>query len=109
MTEARTADLAAETIMIPAPRVEIERPSMLNVEDHEAWPVVSRLSIPVGVEIGFGRFKVRDLLSLEVGKLIESSWPESGDIMVSAGGIQIGWSEFEVEDQRLMARVTRLA
>ncbi|MDE1178379.1 MAG: FliM/FliN family flagellar motor switch protein [Edaphobacter sp.] len=84
-------------------------PGMKRIEKHMAWPVLSVLEMSVSAEIPLEDFKVRDLLALESGQLIASAWPETEDVTVMAGGVQAGWSEFEVEDQKLLVRLTRLA
>lgn len=96
-----------ERVVVPQPQVV--RPGIERIEEHTAWPVLSRLSVPVRAEIGLTGFKVRDLLALETGKVIESAWQETEDVRLKAGGVHVGWSEFEVEDQQLLVRLTRLA
>jgi hypothetical protein len=46
---------------------------------------------------------------LEVGQIVESLCPDSDDVPVKVGQVQLGWSEFEVVEQRLAVRLTRLA
>ena len=53
-------------------------------------------------------FRVQDLLALERGSVLESRWSHAEDVPVWCGGVQLVWSEFEVVDQRLAVRVTRL-
>jgi flagellar motor switch protein FliN/FliY len=36
-------------------------------------------------------------------------WPDSEDVPVKVGQVQLGWSEFEVVEQQLAVRLTRLA
>jgi flagellar motor switch protein FliM len=98
-----------ESMAKPGAPAQAKRPGMMQIDEHEAWPVLARLSIPLNAEIGLARFKVRDLLALETGQVIASEWPETEDVTVKAGGVQVGWSEFEVEDQKLLVRLTRLA
>jgi flagellar motor switch protein FliN len=69
---------------------------------------VSRLPVEVGVTVPVRAFRVRDLLTLEPGRLIESQWGNGEDLPLSAGDVQLAWSEFEVIDTQLAVRVTRL-
>jgi flagellar motor switch protein FliM len=94
---------------VVVPPVQVERPGITRIEEHTAWPVLSRLAMPLRAEISLAGFKVRDLLALEIGKVIESAWQETEDVRLKAGGVHVGWSEFEVEDQQLLVRLTRLA
>lgn len=85
------------------------KPWMVRIEEHAEWPALSKLSVPMSAEIVLAGFKVRDLLALDNGQVIESGWPETEDVPVKAGQVQVGWSEFEVVDQQLLIRLTRLA
>jgi flagellar motor switch protein FliM len=55
------------------------------------------------------RFRVRNLLALDVGRVIETQWNHGEDVPLRAGEVQLAWSEFEVIETRLAVRVTRLA
>ena len=54
-------------------------------------------------------FRVRNLLALEPNLVIETQWGHAEDVPLSAGNVQLAWSEFEVVETRLAVRVTRLA
>jgi flagellar motor switch protein FliN/FliY len=84
------------------------KPWMMRIEEHAGWPVLSKLTVPISAEIAFADFKVRDLLALKIGQVIASEWQETEDVPVTAGQVQVGWSEFEVVDQQLLIRLTRL-
>ena len=70
---------------------------------------VSRLPVELDVTVPVREFRVRDLLALEPGRLIESQWSHGEDLPLSSGSVQVAWSEFEVIDSQLAVRVTRLA
>jgi flagellar motor switch/type III secretory pathway protein FliN len=53
-------------------------------------------------------FRVRNLLALKPGRVIESQWANGEDVPVASGAVQLAWSEFEVIDSQLAVRVTRL-
>jgi flagellar motor switch protein FliN/FliY len=53
-------------------------------------------------------FRVRNLLALEPGQLIESQWGNGEDMPLSSGDVQLAWSEFEVVDLQMAVRITRL-
>lgn len=84
------------------------RCSLEKIEEHPLWPLLSRMTIATIAGISLSGFKVGDLLRLKPGELVESDWPHTEDIPVKAGSVQVAWSEFEVADQRLMVRLTRL-
>lgn len=66
------------------------------------------LPMQLDVTIPIPRFRVQDLLALEKGAILESRWPHAEDVPVWCGGVQLVWTEFEVVDQKLAVRVTRL-
>jgi len=65
-------------------------------------PVVLQVSVPVR------EFRVRRLLALIPGVLIETQWGHGEDLPLSSGAVQLAWTEFEVVESKLAVRVTRL-
>lgn len=84
-------------------------PSMVKIEEHPAWPVLARLPVMMTAEVELSRFKVRDLLGLAQGQVFESVSPDTGDVPLKVGSVQLGWTEFEVVEQKIALRLTRLA
>jgi flagellar motor switch/type III secretory pathway protein FliN len=80
-----------------------------NLESHAAWPLLSRLPVQLAAAVPVTGFRVRDLLQLAAGKLLETAWAENEDIPLRAGRVQMSWCEFEVVERRLSVRLTRLA
>ncbi len=70
--------------------------------------VLSRLPVEVDVAVPIRKFRVRDLLTLAEGTVIASQWIQGDDLPLAAPGAQLAWTEFEVIDQRLAVRITRL-
>jgi flagellar motor switch/type III secretory pathway protein FliN len=87
----------------------IQSPASAGNED---FPVrntlVSRLPVEVDVSVPIRKFRVRDLLTLAEGAVIASQWVQGDDLPLAAPGAQLAWTEFEVIDQRLAVRITRL-
>jgi len=69
----------------------------------ERMPVSLSISIPVR------GFRVRTLLGMRAGELIETQWVNGEDLPLASGDLQLAWCEFEVVDTKLAVRVTRLA
>ena len=69
----------------------------------ERMPVSLSISIPVR------GFRVRTLLAMRTGDLIETQWVNGEDLPLSSRDLQLAWCEFEVVDTKLAVRVTRLA
>lgn len=79
------------------------------MEEHPAWPMISRLPAMLAVSIPLRGFRVCDLLNLQRRQTIASLWAETEDVPLKAGELQIAWGEFEVVEQNMALRLTRLA
>jgi flagellar motor switch protein FliN/FliY len=82
-------------------------PWMMRIEEHPHWETLSQLRVTMRAGVRL-RFRVRDLLALKDGQVFESLSPATDDVPVRVGQMQLGWSEFEVLDQRMALRLTRL-
>jgi flagellar motor switch protein FliN/FliY len=102
--EASGADHAAgQQALVPSPH----RP-----EEEDFTPLsgpVARLPVELGVSVPVREFRVRNLLALEPGQVVESQWTLGDDLPLASGKVQLAWSEFEVVDAQLAVRITRLA
>ena len=74
-----------------------------------AQTVEARLPVQLNVGIPIRGFRVRNLVMLERNMLVESHWAPGEDVPVLSGDVQLAWSEFEVVEQQLAVRLTRLA
>lgn len=72
-------------------------------------PAIGRLPVELEVAVPVRAFRVRHLLALDRGQVIETQWSHGGDLPLTAGDVQLAWSEFEVIETRLAVRLTRLA
>jgi flagellar motor switch protein FliN/FliY len=70
---------------------------------------VARLPVELEVAVPVRDFRVRNLLCLEPGQVIETQWAHGEDLPLACGDVQLAWSEFEVIDTQLAVRLTRLA
>ncbi len=96
------AEVSTGQALVPAP----QRPE----EDEEIafGTEVARLPVELDVAVPVRDFRVRHLLALTPGQLIESQWGHGEDVPLAAGEVQLAWTEFEVAETQLMVRVTRL-
>ena len=69
---------------------------------------LARLPVELDVAVPIRQFRVRNLLSLAPGQVVESQWGNGEDVPLASGAVQLTWSEFEVIDARLAVRITRL-
>jgi flagellar motor switch protein FliM len=67
------------------------------------------LPVELDVAVPVREFRVRNLLALDCGQVIETQWGHGEDVPLASGEVQLAWSEFEVVDSQLRVRVTRLA
>jgi hypothetical protein len=81
---------------------------MSRIEEHPSWETFAQLRVTMRAGVALNRFKVLDLLSLKEGQVFESVSPDTEDVPLKVGQVQLGWSEFEIVDQRIALRLTRL-
>jgi flagellar motor switch/type III secretory pathway protein FliN len=67
-----------------------------------------RLPVELEVAIPLRDFRVRNLLSLQAGTLVESRWMHGDDVPIGSADVQLAWSEIDVLDTQLAVRLTRL-
>lgn len=72
-------------------------------------PAIGAIPVQVDVAVPVRNFRVRNILALAPGTVIESRWGHSDDLPLASGGVQLAWCEFEVIDAQLGVRITRLA
>jgi flagellar motor switch protein FliN/FliY len=70
--------------------------------------LAAKLPLQLDLLVPLPSFRVQSLLSLEKGQVIETAWPHTEDLPLWSGGVHLVWTEFEVVDQKLAVRVTRL-
>ena len=70
---------------------------------------LARLPLQLDVTVPIPSFRVEDLLTLEKDTVLESGWSHTEDVPVWCGGVQLAWTEFEVVDEKLAVRVTRIS
>jgi flagellar motor switch protein FliN len=86
-------------------------PSQQAIESLALIPpnsLANRLPVEVDVAVPVRGFRVRNLLALEPGAVVESKWGPGEDVPLGCGDVQLAWSEFEVVDAQLAVRLTRL-
>ena len=69
---------------------------------------LARMPVELDVAIPIPDFRVRNLLALAPGQLIESGWGNGEDVPLASGDVQVAWTEFEVIESDLAVRITRL-
>ena len=72
-------------------------------------PLVLRLPVEVDVSVPIRGLRVKHLLALAPGQVIESQWNHGIDLPLAACDVQLAWTEFEVMETKLAVRVTRVA
>jgi flagellar motor switch/type III secretory pathway protein FliN len=96
-------EIASETALVPAPQVA--------ASDDLIPPgsPLARLPVEVDVTVPVREFRLRNLLAMAPGLVIETEWAPGEDLPLAAGQVQLAWTEFEVVEKQLAVRITRLA
>jgi flagellar motor switch protein FliN len=97
-----TAGANPTQALVPAPRSEAEAPTGFSRQ-------VLRLPVELNIAVPVREFRLRHLLALAPGQLVESQWSGGNDLPLAAGDVCLAWVEFEVVETRLAVRVTRVA
>jgi flagellar motor switch/type III secretory pathway protein FliN len=92
----------ARQALIPSPQGVADVLSSSN-----AW--AGRLPVELDVAVPLKGFRVRKLLALTPGTVVESQWGHGEDLPLACGDVQLAWTEFEVIETHLAVRLTRLA
>jgi flagellar motor switch/type III secretory pathway protein FliN len=95
-------EAAAEQALVPSPHLPVEGAAFTLTAQ------LARLPVEVDIAVPVRDFRVRNLLTLEPGQVIETQWAHGEDMPLAAGAVQLAWSEFEVVESQLAVRVTRL-
>lgn len=85
-----------------------EQPAEIAVDGKLPIERIAGLPVQLDVRIPVPDFRISDLLGLTPGQVVSSEWPSSDDVPLTSGDVQLVWTEFEVVDQTLAVRVTRL-
>lgn len=99
--ESGQAGESARQALIPSPLVVVDVLSPPN-----AW--AGRLPVELDVAVPLKDFRVRKLLTLAPGTIVESQWGHGEDLPLACGDVQLAWTEFEVIETQLAVRLTRL-
>jgi len=79
------------------------------LEGEDRHERLDRLAMQLDVMVRVQSMRVRDLLAMEKGTVVETIHEHSQDVPVRSGGALLVWAEFEVVEQKLAVRITRLA
>lgn len=73
------------------------------------WAAFQLLSCQLTLQIPIPGFTVAALLRLAPNDVINTHWLQGSDVPLHVNGKLIGWTEFEVIDDHLAARLTQIA
>ena len=108
--EANGQENAAERAKDASADLSLEE--RLDLEERDAGlslnPITARLPVELDVSIVVHEFRVRHLLNLEPGQIIETRWSHGQDLPLAAGRQRLAWTEFEVVDTTMAVRITHL-
>ena len=102
-------DASSQALVTVTPQTPNEQYAEEEVVEESLTGPVAALPVEVDVSVPVRDFRVRNLLSLEAGQVIESQWSNGDDMPLHAREVQLAWNEFEVLDTELAVRITRLS
>lgn len=70
---------------------------------------LDRMPMQLDVMVKVRAFRVKDLLALAKGNVVETVHEHTQDVPVRCGGALLVWAEFEVVEPKLAVRIARLA
>lgn len=73
------------------------------------WNAFQMLPCQLSLQISIPGFTVSALLRLSPNDVINTHWLQGTDVPLRVNGKVIGWTEFEVIDDCLAARLTQIA
>jgi flagellar motor switch/type III secretory pathway protein FliN len=91
----------AEPMQVATPPPSVQAEDLL---DTMPW-----LPCNISLELPVVRFTIGDLLNLTTGSVVATACHQTSDVPVRVNGLLIGWTEFEVIEDRLAARITEQA
>jgi flagellar motor switch/type III secretory pathway protein FliN len=92
---------------VPEPVLVATPPPAVQIQDQlDSMPW---LPCTLSLELPVVRFTIGDLLTLTTGSVVATSCHQTSDVPLRVNGLLIGWTEFEVIDDRLAVRVTEQA
>jgi flagellar motor switch protein FliN len=116
-SESRTVSTYSETVDPAKPRLLLleknEEDTAADVEetvdtDPLLSPPFSLLPVQLDVCIPLSSFRVSDLVALKCGSIVTTDWGSADDLPLWCGHVQLLWAEFEVVNQKIAVRITRL-
>jgi flagellar motor switch protein FliN len=104
-----TATQQASSVADSAATIAVAQDAPTSEHKSSLTVLAAKLPLQLDLRVPLPSFRVQQLLSLEKGQVVETAWPHTEDLPLWSGGVQLVWTEFEVVDQKLAVRVTRLA
>lgn len=101
--------MSTEIVASSDPLSQFTDVALGRIEDHPAWPSLSRVPEMLTALVPLEKFTVRALMLLDTGQTIGSSLAIAEDIPLKIGQVQLLWGEFEVVELSMSLRVTRVA
>lgn len=81
----------------------------LASQEPKNWGAFQMLPCRISLEIPIPGFTISALLNLSANAVINTHWLQGSDVPLCVNGKIIGWTEFEVIDDHLAARLTQIA
>jgi flagellar motor switch/type III secretory pathway protein FliN len=93
----------------PAPEPVLVATPPPAVHAHDSLDSMPWLPCTLSLELPVVRFTIGDLLTLTTGSVVATSCHQTSDVPLRVNGLLIGWTEFDVIEDRLAVRITEQA
>lgn len=105
----QTTEPVQETQSLPLEQQQLPISSLTAAPQRLSLsPPLARLPVELDIAVPIREFRVRNLVGLQPGQIVETQWEDTGDLPLAAGDVQLAWCEFEVVETRMAVRITRL-
>ena len=88
---------------VKPPSAEVDKMPDDRLNSMPWLPCTLTLDVPVV------HFTIADLLELKQGSIVQTAWHHTSDVPLRANQVLIGWTEFDVIEDRLVVRITEQA
>lgn len=91
------------------PKTEVEQAAApVRKGEESSWESLSGLPCHLSVALTVARFKVRDLLELEIDTVVDTRCSTNNTVPIWVNAVRIGEAEFDVFGSRLAIRINEL-
>lgn len=96
----------AQMLMSETEAVAVQTPAASSRKERDLLETMPDLPCMLTLELPVVRFTIAHLLKLAPGAIVETACHHTSDVPLRVNQTLIGWTEFDVIDDRLAVRIT---